>query len=67
MTNTSGEPVEANEADVVEQRQDLDDAETVDETVVSPGEANEADVLEQGATVGSDDHEYPHQSENDDE
>ncbi|WP_435768407.1 hypothetical protein [Nocardioides sp. SYSU DS0651] len=70
MTARSEEPIEqANEADVIEQEQSLDDPGTVTpRDDVSGGEANEADALEQRASVTGDDEDaYPHQAEQADE
>ena len=68
MTNASDEPIDgANEADVIEQRQEVDGAGTLTPPDVSPAEANEADVLEQGANVDPEDDAYPHLSEQSDD
>jgi hypothetical protein len=70
MTSTPDptlEPFDANEADVAEQRQELDGGGTASEPVVAPDQAAEADALEQGASVGDDDGDeaYPHRSQED--
>jgi len=68
MTNPIDEPLEgANEADRVEQAQELDGSLTVpDGPSVSPDQATEADALEQGAVIEEDD-AYPHRVEEDPE
>ena len=68
MTNPIDEPLEgANEADRVEQAQDLDGGGTVsDGPATSLDEATEADALEQGAVIEEDD-AYPHRIEEDPE
>ena len=64
MTTPSEDALDrANEADVVEQSQELDGAGSVTAPVVAPDEVNEADALEQGAEVSADDDAYPHQAE----
>ena len=67
MSNPIDEPLEAaNEADRIEQAQDLDGGGTVaDGPAVSPDQATEADALEQGAVIDDDDASYPHRAEED--
>ncbi|UMG92770.1 benzoate/H(+) symporter BenE family transporter [Nocardioides sp. TF02-7] len=68
MTTPNDEPLErADEADLIEQRQDLDGAGSVTAPEVTPDEADEADAVEQGAEVTTDDDAYPHQAEADEE
>jgi hypothetical protein len=57
MTNPIDDPLEGvNEADRVEQAQDLDGGGTVpDGPIVSLDQATEADALEQGAAMNDDD------------
>ena len=70
MTTPSEDALDrANEADVVEQSQELDGAGTVsDGPDVSPDEANVADAVEQGANLTTDDDDaYPHQTDGSDD
>jgi len=65
MTHPIDEPLEgANEADRVEQAQDLDGGGTVPEgPAVSLDEAAEADALEQGAVIDDDEDAYPREAD----
>lgn len=59
MTNPGEAFEEANEADVAEQLQSVDDQDPLPTPPeVGQDEANEADVLEQGAVVEEDDEGY---------
>ncbi|MBD0859966.1 hypothetical protein IA539_01905 [Gordonia sp. zg691] len=66
MSQESELPLEANEADAIEQSQPVDPESTPEQTSGAPLEADDADVAEQADPVNDEADAYPHDADSGD-